>query len=202
MSEKPKDKNGKLDKDKVKEMYMNSPFIEWTKFAESQEWNPHRSRTDFPVATWQEEKRQLLVQQMSEKIKEGIFEFRGDYHLKVIETLKIFPEMAYEMARLIKGRVFAIAALPSDQQLKIPIKEIMNLTKALDAVVTTTHRSLMLDRVRWTPDIAESDANSLVKSQDAQSKNQKWTIQVMGAEDLTSEQLAKLMVSYYDKPKL
>ncbi len=198
--EKPKDRWRRLDKAKVQELYMTSPCLEWTKFAESQGWNPYRSRTDFPVSTWQEEKRRFLAQHTAEEIKNAVFKIRGEYQLEVIETLCTFPKLADEVFDLLNSRIKTIKNMPLTQQAAIPTRELMNLAKAVDTVTAAKHRALMLDRARWIPDVAEAEATSLQAPSKELNEKHEWRLQVIGAEDLTSADMAKLLASYYDHP--
>ena len=201
MNHKPKNKWGKIDKEKVKELYMLSPYLEWTKFAESQGWNPHRSRTDFSVSLWTDEKKKILSKQSAEDIKSALFNLKSTYHLKVIDTLSKYPKLTDEIFEVLSNKIKKIKNMPPDEQSKVPTKDILSLTKAISTVTEAKYKSLMLDRVRWTPDVAETDAISFTNERSQGGKDQAWKIEVIGGENLTQAQLTEYIAQWYDRPQ-
>lgn len=204
----PKDEKGRIDKEKVRQMYMDSNHIEWIYFAEEQGWNPARSRSDYPVATWTEEKRKRLELEVRERINEAIFVHGGKYHLDVLKTLSEYPALCDRVKNLFERKLEQIESMPPEQwQQEVTPKLLQQLSITARTLTDAKYRSMLVDK--WSFDIARqqasenSDKSTTSNQEDAE--GQLWVTEIMGENGqtklLTSKEIGELAKFYYDPPQ-
>lgn len=212
------------EKDPVKELFMASPFVEWSPFAESQNWNPQGSRIKYPVASWVAEKKRLIASAQAEKIAQAVFDHRGPWHQDVLSTLKEYPKANDAVLGLVKRRMNDMiedANADADERLaaaregrapfsggktrkfdKWTNQDIAAISNAMRTVTDAKHRSLGLSN--WTIKAAEEATNPTMlgapPDDSVKAAEEQWTIQVIGEGQMTGRKLQDLMDRYLDKP--
>lgn len=202
--------------DQVKQLYMRSPHIEWISFANHMKWDNVSSRNSYPVADWVQEKKHILAREQAEQIAELIFDHRSRWHRDVLKTLREYPEANDAMLGILKKRLNdMIQIINEDEQNKIEaakkgeayspefrkIKtgDLLALTAAIKTVTESKHKSLLIND--WSVKVAEqfTDPNQF-EIDETKLKDTNWTIEVIGGENLTANQMQKFLGDYYDRP--
>lgn len=172
---------------------MGSPHIEWTKFAESQGWNPQRSRSDYPVSQWVDEKKRIIARKQGEKLAEMLFSHEFKWHKQVLNTLHKYPASIDQLFELINKRVRDLAAL--DSIADVPTGELVMLTKALKNVTEAKYASLLIDR--WSFELAEKQ--TATESPESSSKGGGFQIEIMGMGQVSMADIQQMMTEYLDQ---
>jgi len=219
----PKLEDGSYDRDLVKQMFMDSPFIDWTRFAESQGWDAHFTRRQFAVQAWQKEKKLITAENQADKLAALLFDRRYAWHADVLQTIEDFPKFADQMKMIINARMSQMGSEYKEyvELLKLrpevnsdPIKkkdlektikscawnqysngDIAALTAAVTQIGDFKYRTLMLKN--WTIDKAVLDTDPAKLSEIEQSGGVTFLVQDV---EFTTEGVQKLMDEYLDKP--
>lgn len=208
----PKRPDGEIDKEAVCELFMKSPFIDWVRFAEAQGYDSHYSRREFPVKTWQEEKKRIIAEREADELSAIIFSRRFQWHKDTIRTLEDFPKASDTMMFLLKAKMqeWSIQYKEMAESRKrgepIPKKgyafnnispmDMRLMAAAVKDVTETKYRSLLLNT--WNVEKAESAA--AIGDLDPEQGDKGFTIRVMGGKDMTVEEIQKMMDEYIDQP--
>lgn len=170
-----------IDVDAMHLKFMASPHIEWTKFADSVGIDSARSRPNYPVATWQDEKRKVIAMREAETLAQMLFDRRFKWHKDVLKTLNDYPESNDIMHQLIKLKMQEYAQIARDDQDKKPefaeetlkngkvrkvkirrtykdvtTAELSMLAQALKGVTEAKYKSLLLND--WNVKMASTEA--------------------------------------------
>ena len=155
--------NGEVDSDKVKELFMASSHIHWSKFAEEQGYKYIQSRNDFPVLTWQDEKRKIIAAKNAEELSTMLFDRRYEWHKDVLNTLKWYPKVGDAILQQVNRKLQHIQRMSEDEFnygapaikdskgkiIRPPTKpvsflDIQFLSTAYKTVTEAKHKSLLL----------------------------------------------------------
>jgi hypothetical protein len=177
------------DKPDVKSLFMASPYIEWTKFAESLGWNPQRSRSDYPVSTWVDEKKKVLAQARAKKLAGMLLSHDFRLHKQVLSTLRRYPSAIDKLFNVINKRVANLAADGSVDGMST--KELLKLTQALKHVTEAKYNSLLIDR--WSFELADKLSG---KASDPHTAKDFLQINIEGR-DIGIKDVQNLMDQYY-----
>ncbi len=196
----PKDDHGRIDKDRVHRLYMESPHVSWTSFAESLGWNASRMRSEFPVLNWIEEKRKLLQSTASERISELLFREEGRWHTEVLEALQEFPELGRQLFHILTKKV---QSLESRDISKIPTSELVKLAQAFKIMTEAQHSALLIDR--WTFEAAIQASKEVSDEPSRESSTHLDTEVTINNGDgtrtyATAAELQKMFSRWYDQP--
>lgn len=110
----PKRDDGTIDVEAVKAMFMSCPYLDWTRFAEEQGWDPFRTRQDFPVRIWLKEKRDYLTSNQMDILSGMIHERKFKWTKAVIKTLDDYPEFIDMGLNIAKAKLSQIADMYRD----------------------------------------------------------------------------------------
>lgn len=216
-----KQKQFQHDRDKIREMFLESPFMDWTRFAEEQGWHPLQSRTEFPVKTWQEEKRRILAEKQMDILSGLIYERRFKWTHQIIETLDGYPksiDMAKSIADAKMGQIAEMykdylefrkspgyleqlkaGKRPSHPFEKVSITEISFLLKGMKDITEAKLKALMLDKWAITKlDLPRSDFDNHGSEEEKAISHR---ITVEGHGEITPEMAQGWMDEFIDKPK-
>ena len=207
----PKKKNGDKDTDKVREMFMDSKHIEWTKFAEENGWDPRRSRLEFPVGHWQDQKREEIALKEAESLSALLFDRKFQWHKDVLQTVSKYPKIADGIMFQIQRRLKHISNMPDEEfnygtpynkltgeRARPPVKnnDLARLATAYKEVSEAKYKTLLLSD--WKIEKAEDDARPPEKDV-TESGGIMFNLIGKGAMSMQDIQLA--MDTYIDKPK-
>lgn len=208
----PKTPDGGIDRSAVKDLFDQSPHIEWTPFAQSLGWDPVISRATFPTARWIKEKRfreakkqaELLadtLHQNKPKITEDILRTLRDYPAAHDKFLKIIEAQRAILEQEIAQHIQRIKNGGSPRPRKGIIGEILALTMALERVSSSKYKSLLLTdlTVKGIETQAQEQINEAPVG-DAPKENTAMEFEVIGWENITEKQLEDLYHQYLDPP--
>lgn len=202
--------------EQVKQIYMASKNIEWIPFAKSMQWDPVSTRAKYQVTEWIQQKKLALAQEQAENISELIFGHRSRWHHDVLKTLRDYPEVADATLGIIKHRANEMIGqinydieekAKAAQENRDPVykfksvktSELVALSMAIKTVTETKHKSLLIND--WSVKVAEQFTDpAQFERNESQMKDTGWTLEVIGGENLTSQQLEEMLGKYYDKP--
>ncbi len=216
----PKSPDGTYNLELVKDLYLASEFIDWVRFAEKQGWDPHRSRLNFPVRTWQDEKRKLISEKQTDVISALIFERKYKWTREIVDTLERYPKLIDKGSFLVEAKMQYlqelyveyvswkksgnnIITLKNGKQKRVfhpwervSLMDMSYLMKALKEVTDAKLKSLMLDK--WASkrlDLPDDDLNP-----EPEEKEIERGITVEGGKQLTYEQMQRWFDEFADKP--
>ena len=212
----------RIDTDKVKEMFIASPHMDWVRFAEEQGWDSGRSRSDYPVKTWQDEKRRIISEKQTDILSGLIFERRFKWTHSIIETLDEYPksiDMAKKIADAKMGQIAQMyqsyteyikskkyADLVSEGKTppkhdfeKVSMTEISMLLKGMKDITEAKLKALMLDK--WAVARLDIPAEELTGAGDkpADQRNNH-RIMIEGRTEPTPEEFQGWFDKWIDKP--
>lgn len=224
----PKKPDGTIDVELVREQFMASEFIDWTRFAEKQGWDPHRSRLDFPVRTWQDEKRRRLAEAQSDVIGNLIFERKFKWTRDIIDTLERYPKLIDKGSMLAEAKMNQMAEVYQDyvkwkkegKHIKIvknkktgedreirvhhewesfSIKDMSELMKGLRDVTEAKLKALMLDK--WAGAKLDMPPDELDPTPQEEKIDHN-PITIEGKSDFKFEDIQRWFDEFADKPEL
>lgn len=202
--------------DQVKQIFMASRNLEWIPFAKSQNWDPIKTRSKFPVSEWITQKKEALAREQSEQIAELLFDHRSRWHKDVLKTMRDYPEAADAVLGIINQKqnqyIKMIQADREEEQKaakekrepnfkfdKVKTGELLALASALKIATETKHKSLLISD--WSVAVAEQFTDpAQFEREEAKMKDTSWKFEIMGGESLTSAQMEGLLSKWYDKP--
>ena len=203
------------DANEVKQMFMASTHIEWSTFAKSLGWPVESTRMQYPTKKWTDEKKEILAKEQAEHLAELIFNHKAKWHKEVLQTLTELPKASDAMLNILKARINKYTKMIADDEVasrlpeherppskfdKIKTSELNSIANALKIVTETKHKSLLIDG--WSLQVAEQEQASGPDSQSNSKSSDDWTIEVMGHENVTADDMKKLLSEWYDKPQL
>lgn len=209
------------DRDKIREMFLQSPFMDWTRFSEEQGWDPLFSRRDFPVKTWQDEKRRILSEKQMDILSGLIFERRFKWTHQIINTLDEYPrsiDMAKSIADAKMGQIadmykdyleFRKSAgyqeqikngkRPSHPFEKVSLTEVSMLMKGMRDITEAKLKALMLDKWAITKlDLSRDEFDNHGMEQEGVNTAQRITVEGHG--EITPAMAQKWFDEFIDKP--
>jgi hypothetical protein len=203
----------KKERQRIKELYMASPHIEWFAFARSMGWDPTTSRRGLGVEPWINKKKEILSQEHAAKVAELLFNHKSTWHQQILTTLREYPLTADAIHKLIKYKINELvqranknddaekAGEKVEEKKKIASAEIATLASAYKTVTETKYKSLLI--ADWNVKVAEavSTPESMKKEQE-KSADTEWTIEVMGHEKVKIKDLQNALNDWYDRPML
>lgn len=168
------------DRDKIREQFLQSPFMDWTRFAEEQGWDALLTRRELPVKTWQEEKRKIISEKQTDILSGLIFERRFKWTHQIIETLDGYPRSIDMAKQIADAKMAQIAEMYKDYTVfrdteeyreqvkkgkrphhpfeKVSLTEVSMLMKGMKDITEAKLKALMLDKWAITRlDIPEAE---------------------------------------------
>lgn len=221
----PKKEDGSYDRDAVRAAFMASPYLDWTRFAEEQGWDPHITRREFSVRTWQVEKRNRLVERQTDILNGLITERKFRWTQDIIDTLDNYPKMIDAAAELAKAKMWQIGEMFKEYvewrkagkhiekmqngkerrvyhpYEKLSLVEVSMLLKGIDAITAAKLKALMIDK--WALkklDIPQSELESVGQEENNESSGLMITVE--GRSDIAFADIQRWFDEYGDKPSL
>jgi len=212
-TEYPKTEDGQIDVDAIKELFMGSPYLDWTRFAEAQGWHRGRARPNFPVKTWQDEKRKIIAEREADQLAGMMFDRRFKWHKDVIKTLDEYPKASDSMMFLLRGKMqewneylqeWAIAKKEKQPRPKggwafekITANDMRTLSSAIKDITDSKYRSLLIHDWNITKMKDDSSIGDIDENQAAKGL----VLKVMGGQEMTIAEIQKMMDQYIDEPQ-
>lgn len=216
--------DGEYDKEAIRAMFMSSKYLDWTRFAEDQGWEPLRTRLLFPVKTWIKEKRDTLTEKQMDILSGLIHERKFTWTHEIIKTLDEYPAAIDMGMSITKAKMSQMADMFRDYQdnfigktekmyrttekgRKIRVfhpfermkpGEVGALMSGIKALTDAKLKALMLDK--WA--ISKLD---LPVEQDQVAEGESTfgpRITIEGRELVDSKDLQKWFDNYHDKPQI
>ena len=207
---------GHIDKDQVRAWYMASEYIDWTRFAEALQWDPHRSRLDYPVATWQEEKRRRLAETQGDLIRALVFERKFKWTKDIVATLDRYPRAIDNGLSLAEAKMSQLADMYRDYQdyqknenhplrkrrkvalrhpwEKLSLTEMSMFMKGIKDLTEAKLKALMLDK--WAVSKFDVPSEELEPAEPKKGP----ILTVEGRGEASFDQLQRWFDHYHDKP--
>lgn len=107
----PRLPDGSYDREAVRLSFLASPYLDWTRFAEEQGWDPHKTRQEFQVRTWQEEKKRRLAENQTDIIAGLIHERRFEWTRDILDTMKRYPRLIDMGSQLMEAKMSQLGEL-------------------------------------------------------------------------------------------
>ncbi len=167
----PKGPDGTYDREAVKAAFMASPFLDWTRFAEEQGWEPHRTRLEFAVRSWQIEKRRIIVETQGDTLAALLIDRKNTWTREILSTMERYPKLADKASQILEAKMDQIARLYLEYQEwlkdeknkwttakngrrtrvmhpfeRLPASEITGITAAIKSLVDAKRAALMVDK--------------------------------------------------------
>lgn len=191
----PKTEHGSVDKEKVREMFDASEFVEWTPFARSLGWDPIGTRNDFPVNLWITEKKKRLALESTEELSNILWFHRDRWQREVMKTLRDYPESAEFLHGLIRKKA-AFLKQKMDQDLEsVKTAELAQLATALNICREAHQRSLLIQD--WDVKVAEEQ---VAHGNEASGVHERtgYKITIKGFGEVTPRDIEDLKLRYHD----
>lgn len=220
----PKLPDGSYDREATKAMFMASDHLDWTTFAEKQGWRePGRLRQEFPVKSWQLEKRDGFLRAAADKL------FAKNTHMSIKWSNEVFVLLekyspAIDRAReMLEAVMNSIAFMYKDytenfinkpERLygkngarrshpfeKLDYKGIAAIAMATKGVTDAKVRSISVDKwfidklIRIQMDEPPSDSS-------AENVDTGHRMLLNGKDELTTDLLIGLWEKFHDKPQM
>lgn len=213
----PKRADGTYDTDTVKAVFMASPIIDWTRFAEEQGWNPNRTRSDFPVKAWQEEKKRIIAENQGDILAAMIFERKYSWSQDVMRTLDRYPKVVDNVTGILEAKIADIGEMYVDYRKKkdagqlndparrlepwekLKISEVNALGHTILALIAAKQKSNMLDKfLAIRMQVADEDLRPPDPTAQETTSGIGFTFE--GKKELTPNDLQDWFDNFFDKP--
>lgn len=201
------------DKDRVRDLFFESQYVEWAPFAASLGWNAQSTRIKYPVATWVAEKKRELAINQAETIADKVFGHRHKWHDEVLKTLRDYPETADAIHTIVRRRVNETIEMMAEDERnknnpkykpkfsKMKNSDIYWLAKTFATAQETKYRSMLLHD--WNVKLAEQYTRpEEIEKAPEENTDTGWTIEIKGGQNISSDDLQKHLMAYYDPPQI
>lgn len=190
----PTKEDGTLDAEVIERMFMESPFIDWTRFAEGNGWHPLRTRVTLPVASWQAVKKKELAEKQIDVIQSSLYEQGLAWHVDVLKTLSAYPKA--------NDIMFGIALRKLDDMNKHPenysLEDMRKMSVIINQVTEGKYKSLLLHN--WNAELAKRTTDNEREAEEVKTRGIQAVIKGY-PEGATIEEIQKMMDEYIDKPQ-
>lgn len=209
----PLREDGTHDKEKIRELFFASEYVEWAPFCEEMGWDSTFTRKELPTRHWIMEKRRMLAENSAEITADLIFKHRNRWKNDILKTMRDYPEVndqilqtiKFEIANIIKHINADIEQGKKDGKLvgidKDRINAINQLSYSASLVTNTKYTALLIKN--WDVKIVEQFMESTIDKIDDEKAEQdkKWVVEVIGAGPTQKEIQATLNNYKYDSPR-
>lgn len=204
-----RNENTSDEKDRVKALFMESSFVQWTPFAEKMKWDPMISRQRYPVSEWVAEKKQIIAQKEAEHISQLIFEHKGRWHREVLKTLRDYPKAIDTLFAVTNAKINGMAQDAKDdinfpkpdgtKRLdKYKPSDFMLMATAIKSLSEAKYKSLLLHD--WNVRVAEQESNPEALSHAGEQDDGNWVVEIKGGEKIKGAEFEAVIAEFYDKP--
>lgn len=197
----PKQSNGRVDKERVKAMFLESQHMEWGPFADANGWDPVRTRSNFPVDLWKQEKKNKFVDRQKEEMAAAFADLKTGWSKDFAKTMKHYPQLADAYTAIVTERLkdyqnlMRMKAQGDDRKWnQVTNGELVQLGMALKLATETKHKSMLLNdfnlKVREIEEkpIDGTTENPMVAS---------FQVELIGGENTTSREIETRLATYY-----
>lgn len=206
------------DRKKVRELYDNSPNVEWSPFCQSMGWDFNITRGALPVARWVREKRYRLAKEHAEKLADAFARIKPKINEDILQTLRDYPQAHDEFLKTAKALHNALIAEINDHSRMVAaarsinqpappmrkglISEFNTLSMSLTMLTQSKHRSLLLSEVSLRA-VEERTEGEIIAQPSTATTAEKlmdsMKFEVVGADNYTSKDFQKLFDDILDK---
>lgn len=224
----PKQTDGTVDKEHVKQIFLASGHVEWKPFAEAMGWDITQSYSHFPVKDWTDEKKHILATRQAEEISNQLFGFKSGWHKEVLKTLKVYPAANDAMLAILQTRQSQIIGMierdkqnmalhqelvkktpnvlheaPKSEFATIKSSELFQLSLAVKTVTAAKYGSLLLNRwsVRDAEDFSTPQGNLEASDTNQAREDRDWTLELTGGGAITKNEMEGFMQRFLDPPQ-
>lgn len=187
----------------TKNLYFESPHIEWLPFAEEMGWDATSSKIKYPVTEWVAEKKDKLAQAALERVSDVLFSQNGSYHREVLKTLCDLPKFCDQIQGLLKKKLDSLTLEIATNNNSVSISDIQKLANATKSLIEAKHKALLIDRWEISHTEAFLKGNQEISTG---SNSQDFMVEIIGENGQpvrkTSQDFVEMITSWYDKPVL
>lgn len=219
----PKGSDGNFDRTAVETAFMESPYLDWTRFAEEQGWDAHTSRREFAVKTWQEAKKRKLAEAQGDILAGLLHERKYNWSQEILKTLDRYPKLIEKGSFIIEAKIHQYSEMYADYQEfkkkgvffrkgrngrevriihpfeQLGASELASLARSLKDISDAKRSSLMLDKWAVTKfDMTEEQMIEPVVDESAP----KGLITVEGKNSITIQDMQRWFDEFADKPSV
>lgn len=219
----PKRPDGQYDKDEVYRRFMASPHIDWTRFAEDQGWDSHRTRPEFPVRTWQEEKKRRITEAQGDIILGLLHERKFTWTREILDTLSRYPKVIDTGLTIAEAKISQLGELYNEYVVwkkaghhmvkmnngrtkrvlhpfeRVSGLEIASVARALREMTDAKLKALMLDKWAGTKlDLPQAELDPPI----AEGGLPESRLTIEGKSSFTFDDVQKWFDEFVDKPSL
>ena len=206
--------DGEIDVEKVKEIFMASSHVLWSKFAEEHNHKYNEYRHFFPVLTWQDEKRIKIAEKNAEELANMLFDRRFEWHKDVLNTLKWYPKVGDAILQQINRKLQHIQKM-SDEEFNYgspPVKEkgkvvrpgskrvsfmdLQLLGNAYKTVTEAKHKSLLLS----TWEVRKAEDETKTEEKEVTENPGGIFFEMIGKGPMNLKDIQQALDTYLDKP--
>lgn len=189
----PKTSEGKIDKEAVKNLYLNGPYYSWQDFAENENFNSDL-RASFPFSSWQKEWLEKAILKQNERITPSNLLLREEIQRARLQAIEGHQKINTDLRKLLAK------AVENEIERSQPIKpkDLLILTTAAKNLLKSEYDSLFMsmqnDSLPTNP-----VAPPIEQDQDSADVDNTWIVEVIGG-PFTADQLQASALEYLDKP--
>lgn len=209
----------RTNKEEIRRLYDNSPFIEWMPFCESIGWEYHTTKNNLPTTLWVREKRYRLAKEHAERLADSFARIKPKINEDIINTLREYPAAHDEFLKTIKASHQALVIELAEHQRdlinartakkRIPAMrkgltaDLESVTRSLIMLTQSKHKSLLLSEasLRAVEDRTNNAILSAEQTASPDDNNDELKLEIIGMENSDPKQIQELFLKYLDPVK-
>ncbi len=203
-SEPPKNADGTYDKARIKQLYNDSPFIEWLEFCRSVNWNGRTIRQAIPFKGWKASKLKRLEKESAEEWESLNANHELPMRSKILRATRDYPiffdqikEALLFEQQLIRQDQY-LASVKPDHVRKYGLQDLERVTRALKSCAAGHYSSLGVSEASLAR--AKEPLKALDKANEQKAVESGFTFDRGSGKSSSVEEIAKELAQWYDRP--
>lgn len=190
----PKNFEGKLDKEKVREQYLAGPHYSWSKFCATHNYNPDLRR-EFPIVEWHAAWKDKTLAAQAELLAESALALRSDVMLARAHTIRAQVEANIGLRKLYTKTLQDTEA----QALPVNPRELLTLATAQRMIQKCEFDALLMT-AQVVHDPIDPDASHITVGEDVEGERlRSIPISLMSGEALTESKMQEILDKWIDQ---
>lgn len=190
--------NGQIDKDGVRELYLRSPYYDWTEFCAAHKFNP-ALRSEFPVRSWQAEWIQRKSVEQAQMLAPKALELRSKIARGRVDVIEAQMQTNALLRGILNQNLDLIGKNQSGAMTQLVSAELAVLAKANQLIQQAEFQTLLMSAktatINGSPDAPLMDESR----EDAEDQIPEYEIHTIGHEGVPAKELAKELAAYFDQ---
>lgn len=214
----PKNPDGTVNKDKLKQQFLDARAMSLAQFAEELGYNPTMLYHHIPYRPWREQKIAKLVNETSETVEVRAIDIRKDLISEQLDVIQKTPKTLMGLLNLvnymIQGQQEDAASDIRDKlsgkaqsegwkpKFELKPQDVAALANAADKVNNALHKALFLHTDAPSPaHILIQNVKTIADTAQTGSQTDAKQYEVIGVRVQSPEDMARLMAEFYDRPQ-